>query len=64
MNYTTDFKRRAVARLANGARLCDVSNAAGVPKATLLRWRAEQRQRMESQVTMSRKESINLKTGE
>jgi transposase-like protein len=52
--YTLDFKRRAVAKLANGCRIADVSKAAGVPRATILRWRAEMRAQREAQVQASR----------
>lgn len=55
MTYTLDFKRRAVARLTNGARLCDVSRAVGVPTQTILRWRAEMRARQAQAVEVSRR---------
>lgn len=54
MPYTLDFKRRAVAKLANGCRLSDVSKAAGVPKATILRWRREFREQRAKAVMASR----------
>jgi transposase-like protein len=52
--YTPDFKRRVVARLANGARLCDVSRASGVPGRTILNWRAEIRAKQARAVEVSR----------
>lgn len=52
--YSTDFKRRAVARLANGCRIADVAKAAGVPRATLLRWRREARAERDLVVAVSR----------
>lgn len=52
--YTIDFKRRAVARLANGARVCDVSRAAGVPASTILRWRRELREQRTRAVEAAR----------
>ena len=52
--YSPDFKRRAVAKLANGCRLADVSKAAGVPRATLLRWRREAHAERDYAVGVSR----------
>jgi hypothetical protein len=52
--YTLDFKRKAVAKLANGCRLADVSKAAGVPRATVLRWRREARSARDAQVQAAR----------
>ena len=57
MTYTLDFKRKALARLTNGARLCDVSRAAGVPTATVLRWRRELLAEREARVQAARIEA-------
>lgn len=58
--YTKDFKRRAVARLANGALMEDVAAAVGVSKSTVWRWRAALIAERKALVEASRKEPTLL----